>query len=133
MKKTIVLTLAIMVLSAVTLLAQKPEHQKRKGHEHSQMTAEKRAEKMAKELDLTNQQKTEVLALFKQQETKRCKKQEVAKQERKEAFQAERKAQDEELKKIIGEEKFQQLQQKRVERMEKMKEKQHKGKHNCNS
>ena len=123
MKKTIVLTMAIMLLGVTTSFAQKPE-QNRKGYAPLQVTAENRAERMAKELDLTDQQKAEVLALFKKQDAEREKKQENAQKNREAkqaAFQRERKTQDTELKEIIGEEKFQQLEKNRAERQEKMK------------
>ena len=123
MKKAIVLTLTVMLLSATALFAQNPQRQK-DGNEHPRATAEMRAERLAKELELTEQQKAEVLALYKKQEAEYAKKQQDAQKDREAqrvAFQAERKAQDAELKKIIGEEKFQQLQEKRTQQREKMK------------
>ena len=121
MKKTIVLTLTAVLLCTVTLSAQRTNG-KNNASEHPRITAEKRADYWAKELDLTDKQKTEMLTLFEKQDAERVKKQADNAQEReakREAFQAERKAQDAELKKIVGEEKFQQLQQKRAEQKKK--------------
>ena len=124
MKKLIMLALTAILLGTTALFAQKPER-RGKEMERTQITAEKRADHLAKELNLTDKQKAEVLALFEKQDAERAKKQAEAKQEnaaKREAFIAERKTQDAELEKIIGTEKFQLLQQKRAERQEKMKE-----------
>ena len=119
----IMLTFVVMLLGTMTLSAQNPERRQRGAQ--TQVTAESRADNLAKELDLTEQQKAEVLELFKKQDVEREKNRAANGQNRefdREAFQAERKAQDAELEKIIGAEKFKLLQQKRAERQLRMKE-----------
>jgi Spy/CpxP family protein refolding chaperone len=88
------------------------------------VSPEKRAEKMAQELSLNAAEKAKVQALFEKQDAKhkeQMEKGEKMKAEMKVKFDAERKANDEEMTKIIGPEKFKKLQDMRVERMEKMK------------
>lgn len=95
----------------------------------AQVTPQARAERMAKELELTVEQKAKVQELFEKQEAKRVKNQaevEKKKGEFREKFEAERKAQDAELEKIIGKEKFQKHEAMRIERMEKMKQRRQK-------
>lgn len=133
MKKYGMLALATIFMFSLSVLAQDPApHQDHHGEkkefkkgEMSMISPEKRAERMAKELELTDAQKTQVQALFEKQEAKRHQEMEKAEKmraEMKAKFENERKANDEELTKIIGQEKFQKLQAKRTERLEKMKE-----------
>jgi hypothetical protein len=85
-----------------------------------QMTPQVRAERLAKQLDLTADQTAKVQALYEKQDAERQKKQgnvQKTQEEMKAQFDAERKTQDEELTKIIGTEKFQKLQAMRAERM----------------
>jgi hypothetical protein len=93
------------------------------------VTPQARAERMAKELELTDAEKAKVQELFEKQDAKRLKHQAEAGKKREEfrkKFEAERKAQDAELEKIIGKEKFQKHETMRTERMEKMKQRRHK-------
>ncbi len=119
MKKNVMLTLVLVLLGTITLSAQRPQ---RPEGGAPRMTAENRAERMAKELDLTDKQKAEIQALFEKQDAKREEQRAEAKKEKtskREAFEAERKAQDAELEKIIGKEKFELLKQKRAEQRKK--------------
>lgn len=105
-----------------------PKKEFRRG-DKPQPTAEMRADRMAKQLNLTDAEKVKVKALFESQDANRIKKQAEMKKTREEMkakFEAERKSQDAELQKIIGAEKFQKLQATRAERFEKMK---HRGEH----
>jgi Spy/CpxP family protein refolding chaperone len=133
MKKYGMLALAIIFMFSVSVMAQDPApHQEHHGEkkelkrgEKLMISPEKRAEKMTKGLELTNAQKAQVQALFEKQDAKRHQEMEKAEKmraEMKAKFENERKMNDEELTKIIGQEKFQKLQAKRAERLEKMKE-----------
>lgn len=85
-----------------------------------QMTPQARAERLAKQLDLTPDQTTQVKALYEKQNAERQKKQgdvQKTREEMRSQFEAERKAQDTELEKIIGPEKMKKLQDMRAERM----------------
>jgi len=88
------------------------------------MTPEKRAERMTKELGLTDAQKADVQSLFEKQDAKRHQQMEQVEKMREELkgkFEAQRKANDEALTDIIGQDKFQKLQAMRTERMDKVK------------
>jgi Spy/CpxP family protein refolding chaperone len=101
-----------------------PRPEMRQGN-RPQMTPQVRAERLAKQLDLTDAQKAQVQALYEKQNAERQKKQaEVQKtrEEMKAQFDAERKAQDIELEKIIGPEKMKKLQDMRAERMKQREE-----------
>lgn len=128
----VVLAIAFMCSSAVSAqdLQPKPEkdgHKKEfKQPERPKLSAQKRAGYLAVDLELTDAQRAKVQALFEKQdkvreerqaEVKKLKEQEMAKME------AERKANDTEMEKILGTEKFQQFKAKQAERMEKMKDK----------
>ena len=89
------------------------------------MSAQKRAGYLAVDLELTDAQREKVQALFEKQdkvreerqaEVKKMRDQEMAKME------VERKANDAEMEKILGADKFQQFKAKQAERMGKMKE-----------
>jgi len=98
-------------------------HKQMNGHAGS---AEKRAVKLAKILDLNVSQKAEVQSLFEKQEATRhqqIEKIEKMREEMKSQFEAQRKTNDEALAKIIGPEKFQKYQSMRSERQDKMKDK----------
>jgi len=115
-------------LSAQNQRGHRGEGRHEKGME--KITAEMRADKMAKELNLTADEKSKVLQLFTQQDEKMkafreeqkkvMKARQAEMKERMAKFDAERKAQDAELQKIIGKDKFAQLQELRIERLEKM-------------
>lgn len=90
------------------------------------VTPEKRSERMAKELGLTDAQKADVKTLFEQQDAMRhqqMEKTEKMKAEMKSRFEAQRKTNEEALAKIIGQEKFQKLQAIHADQMAKMKDK----------
>ncbi len=133
MKKYGMLVLAMAFMFSLVVSAQDPtppqgergpRKEFRKG-DKPMVSPEKRAEKMAQELSLSAAEKAKVQALFEKQDAKRkeqMEKGEKMKAEMKTKFDAERKANDEELTKIIGPEKFKKLQDMRAEKMEKMKE-----------
>lgn len=127
----LVLAIAFMFSSAVSAQDQQPKPEKdghKKEFKHSerpQLSAQKRAGYLAVDLELTDAQRAKVQALFEKQdkvreerqaEVKKLKEQEMAK------FEAERKANDAEMEKILGADKFQQLKAKQAERMENMKD-----------
>jgi periplasmic protein CpxP/Spy len=133
MKKYAMLVLASTILFSVAVSSQeqtpppgrKGERKEFKQNERLQVSPEKRAERMAKELELTDAQKAKVQALFEKQEATRVKRQsEVTKlrEEHMAKFEAERKAQDADLIKIIGQDKFQKLENERAEHKAKMME-----------
>ena len=134
MKKYAMLVLASTILFSVAVSGQeqtpppgrKGERKEFKQADRPQVSPEKRAVKMAKELELTDAQKAKVQALFEKQEATRVKHQsEVTKlrEEHMAKFEAERKAQDADLIKIIGQDKFQKLESERAEHKAKMMEK----------
>jgi len=126
MKKYGMLVMASAILFSVAVSGQeqtppqgrKSDRKEFKQAERPQVSPEKRAEKMAKELGLTDAEKAKVQALFEKQEAVRVQHQsEVIKlrEEHMAKFEAERKAQDAGLVKIIGQEKFQKLENERTE------------------
>lgn len=134
MKKYGILVLALVFVFNLALTAQDQGVRKgRKGHKKEvrgadkhEITAEMRANKMAKHLSLTDAEKAKVKALFEAQDASRVKKETELKKTREEMkiqFEANRKAQAVELEKIIGTEKFQKLQADRSEKLKKMKRK----------
>ena len=131
MKKYAMLVLASTILLSVQVSGQeqtlpqgkKADRKEFNQSERPQVSPEKRAEKMAKELGLSDAEKVKVQALFEKQESARIQHQsEVTKlrEEHMAKFEAERKAQDAQLIKIIGQEKFQKLENERSEFKEKM-------------
>jgi|GEM_PF-322750 len=132
MKKYAMLVLACAFMFSVATIAQeqnppqgkKGERKEFRQNERSQLSAEKRAERMAKVLELSNAEKVKVQALFEKQDAKRLEHQAAVKKviaEQKDQFEANRKAQDAELEKIIGKEKFKLLETRRAELQDKMK------------
>jgi len=128
MKKYGMLAIAAIFMFSMAVKAQDQTPQTGGNNGYSQnarphATPQMRAERLAKQLSLTDDQKTKVQALFEKQEDNRTKNQaEVnkTKEERRALNEANRKVQDEELAKIIGTDKFQQFQTARAERMQKM-------------
>jgi len=131
MKKYGMLVLASAILFSVAVSGQeqtppqgrKSDRKEFKQAERPQVSPEKRAEKMAKELGLTDAEKVKVQALFEKQEAVRVQHQTEVnklKDERMAKFEAERKTQDAELVKIIGQDKFQKLENERSEHKAKM-------------
>ena len=131
MKKYVLLVMASAFMFSMAVSAQdqapaqgrKGEKKEFKQGERPQLSPEKRAEKMAKELSLTDAQKAQVQALIEKQDAKRV--QHLAeikkiREEQKARFVADRKSMDDELVSIIGKEKFEQLKTKRTEMKEKM-------------
>jgi len=114
MKKYAMLALATAIMFSVTVSSQnqtppppgrKAEMKEFKQGERPQITPEKRAERMAKELGLSDAEKVKVQALFEKQDAKRDQHQAAVKKvrdEQKAQFETERKVQDAELEKIIG-------------------------------
>lgn len=81
------------------------------------MNPEKRAEMMASQLQLSEAEQVKLKALFEKQEAKAAKHREEMKKQRDEnraKMEAERKANQAELIKVIGQEKFNELQAKRI-------------------
>lgn len=131
MKKYAMLVLAGTFLFNVATIAQdqtppqgrKGEKKEFKRSDKMQLSPEKRAERMAEKLGLTDAEKTKVQALFVKQDLKRDQQQAEVKKLRDEhiaKFENERKSQDAELEKIIGKDKFQKLENERVERKAEM-------------
>lgn len=127
----LVMTLAFCFSLAVLAQNQMPpqprgQHQKEFKHaEKPKLSAQKRAGYLAVDLELTDAQRAKVQALFEKQdkireerqaEIKKMKEQEMAKMD------AERKANEAEMEKILGTEKYQQFKTKQAEKMQKMKE-----------
>ena len=131
MKKYGMLLLASVFMFSTALMAQdqtppqreKAERKEFKRGEMSEDSAQKRAEFMVKQLELTDAEKAKVQALIEKQDAKRKQHQaeiQKMKEEQKAKFEAEQKEQKAELEKIIGKEKFQKLETMQSERMHKM-------------
>lgn len=129
MKKYAMLVMAFAFIFSLAVSAQDqvpqggergPKPEMRQGGDRQPMTAQVRADRLAKQLELTDAQKAQVLALYEKQDADRKKNQDGVQKSREEMraqFDAQRKTQDEELAKIIGAEKFQKFQAARAERM----------------
>lgn len=124
MKKFLILALAAVF--TIGLSAQNPERPRGGNNfDRSQFTPEKRAERLAEQLGLTAEQKTQVTDMYKAQAEKREKDRnnsEMSREERREHFEAMRKAEDAELEKIIGKEKMELYLKQRAEREQRMRE-----------
>ncbi len=137
MRKYLMLALATIFTISLSVMAQDPAPQGPNGGkrefrqgERPMISSEKRAEMLAKQLNLTDAEKAKVQALYQKQDADRQKKKAEVKKTREEMraqFDAERKANDEELAKIIGTEKFQKLQAARAEHQQRMKERRENG------
>lgn len=130
MKKYVATVMVVAMIFGITVTTQAQARQERKNPEHKSMqegkrqmiTPEKRAEFMAKQLELNDAEKAKVQALFEKQGLKVKQHQEEMKKMREELrvrFEAERSANEAELIKIIGQEKFQKLQSQRIAHLEK--------------
>lgn len=94
--------------------------------ENKRLPAEQRADMMAKNLDLTEKEKVEVLTLLQKRDAeheKRIEERRIQQESQRAEREAVRKANDEELKAIIGVEKFQQYKKIRSENRDKNKNK----------
>lgn len=130
MKSKLFVMMAAIVLSASFLRAQ--EGPDRRGGNGPRQTPEMRAEQMAKDLSLTNSEKAKVLQLFKSEEEKAMALREEMKKLRESGqhpgedmrakMQELRKANDAELTKILGAEKFEKWQSMRTEQMKQMRD-----------
>lgn len=139
MKKLGLLILVGIFALSISLDAQNVNRGQRQGRNFTprNFTAQDRADRMAKDLDLNEDQKAKVAELFEKQDSLRAKRRAEFKrnqQERQKAAQAKREknrlkaekeriARDAELESIIGKEKMEQYKKIREERMQRMKEK----------
>lgn len=129
--KVLLFTLALATISSFAIAQQGPNRQGGNGGQN-RMSAEARVEHMTKELALTDAEKSKVLELFKREEAKAAAMwEEIKKQrengqqlgeEQRSKMQELRKANDLELEKIIGKEKFTKWQSIRSEQMKQMRE-----------
>lgn len=130
MKKYVATFVVVFMVFAMAVPTKAQARQERKHPEHKAMqegkrqmlTPEKRAEFMAKQLELNNAEKAKIQALFEKQAFKAKEYQEEMKKMREEhhaRMNAERASNEAELIKIIGQEKFQKLQTQRIARLEK--------------
>lgn len=123
MKKYFLMAFALMLTFSLSMSAQNRQGRQRMNNDnHRQemrMTAQDRAEWMAKELDLNDAQKAEVLALFEKQDVKRSEQMSKMREQRDRSTvnrdemrslrEKEMKANQAELEKIIGKEKMEKL------------------------
>jgi periplasmic protein CpxP/Spy len=131
MSKYVTFAMAVIIMLGTTLSVQAQARQNRQrpaaGNEMRQperktVTPEKRAEFMAKQLELTDAEKVKLQDFIEKQEVKAKQRQEEMKKVReaqREKIEADRKANQAELIKIIGNEKYQQMQSQRIARLEK--------------
>jgi biopolymer transport protein ExbD len=132
MKKYVMLALATIFMFSISVQAQdqkhdQPQNWKKNEMKHGQspmVSPQERSDRMAKQLGLSAEEKAKVKALLEKQDVKRkeqLEKVKKMKEEMKAKIEAERKVNDEELAKIIGQEKFQKFQVMRAEKMGEMK------------
>jgi hypothetical protein len=124
MKKYVLFIFTAAILFSMNILAQKPQENK---GERKMPTAQMRADRLAKELSLNDEEKAKVLAVYEKNDAAFSKfRQEVSRDDPdfRVKMKALRDAQDAELKEALGAEKIAQLQKLNEERMQKMKDKQ---------
>ena len=113
-----------MLVSAQTLqcpYVKKGECQEMRQGKQERMNPEKRAEMMAKQLELTEAEQLKLKVLFEKQEAKAITHREEMKKQRDEhraKMEEERKANQAEIIKVIGQEKFDELQTKRISHLQ---------------
>lgn len=133
MKKSLILVVGSLLLISVTGHAQEQKNLSGQGGTKNEMrqngpqrmSAESRAQYWAKELNLTNEEKAKITELFKKQDETRMQQRsdmQKSKEERQAFMESQRKANDAEMEKIIGKEKFQKYDSIRSERMQKMRD-----------
>lgn len=128
MKKNVYLVMCMMLVLTFTLSAQQPRMNKARTPQNSErkmdrrhggmVTPQMRADKMATLLELSNAEKLKLKELFEKEDANKVKRMDEIqkmKKEMKAKVANEMKAQDAELEKIIGKEKFQKLVEKRAE------------------
>jgi Spy/CpxP family protein refolding chaperone len=127
MKKIGILGIAMIMLFGMSAMAQSQLPRNENGENHPggrpQMTAQLRADMLAKDLSLTDEQKTKVQALFEKNNADFAKLRTEVKRDDpnfRTKMKELRDSQDADLKAIIGNEKFDQWQKMREERMSKM-------------
>lgn len=126
MKKYLMLALAAILCLGISVNAQ--DQQPRgggQGGQRMQFTPKDRAERLAKQLDLTDDVKAKVLEMYVTQEANReklRKENQEVNTDRRAQFEAMRKTEDAELEKIIGKEKFEKYQAIRAEREQRMRD-----------
>ena len=132
MKRCAMVALATMLVFSSAITAQnkatkrivKGEMKELVKNENTTINSDKRAEKMATELGLTDSQKADLKALFEKQDAKRVQEMENIKklrEEMKAKAEGERKANDLALAKILGQEKFHKFELLQAERRGEMK------------
>ncbi len=130
MRKFVATLVAVSMVVGLAVNAQSQARQERRNPQHKVMqegrppmiSPEKKAEFMAKELELNDAEKAKVQALFEKQTLKAKQHQEEMKKmmdDHRVLRESERAANEAELIKIIGLEKFQKLQSQRIARLEK--------------
>jgi Spy/CpxP family protein refolding chaperone len=122
MKKQILFLLIAFFSVSISAMAQEPQHQGNGGGggNRQQMDPKTRAEQMAKDLELTDEQKTQVQTLFEEQQVAFKKLREEAgddQEARRAKMQEFRKKSDTDLEKIIGKEKLDKHKAMQAERM----------------
>ena len=128
MKKYVMLALAAILSLGISTNAQDQQvrnGQGREGGQRMQLTANDRAERLAKQLELTDVEKAKVLEMYEKQDANReklRKEKPEANTDRRAQFEEQRKAEDAELEKIIGKEKFEKYLTIRAEREKSMRE-----------
>jgi protein CpxP len=133
MKKNLILMVGALFLISVASHAQNQKNvsdkegakKEMRQNAPQRMSAENRAEYWAKELNLTNEEKGKITELFKKQDETRMQQRadmQKSREERQAFMESQRKANDAEMEKIIGKEKFQKYDSIRSERMQKMRD-----------
>ena len=141
MKRVAFMTMVAIFAMSFSLMAQQHNQRQRQAPGEMRWSAKERAENLAKQLELTDSQKTEVIALFEKQDAERAaqfKEQKEKVGQDRDARRTEMQAlrekavaeNDAALEKIIGKEKMEQWKTVRAERMQKMRETNRQGRRN---
>lgn len=127
MKRVALMTLFAIFTMSLTLMAQPPQRQGQGGPGNMRFSAKERAEALAKQVELTDAQKAQVVALFEKQDAARAeqfaKMRDGGNQDReamRAAMQKTMEENDAALEKIIGKEKMEKHKKERAERMPNM-------------
>ncbi len=124
MKKIVLYLFATLITMNLTLVAQNQERQ-RQGGDRPQVDPKSRAEKLAKDLELSDEQKLKVTALYEEQQKTMAEVRDKFKDDqegRRKEMQTLRKKWDQDLEVIIGKEKFEKMKAMQAEMMKKRSE-----------
>ena len=125
MKKYAFLIMTAVIMFSMAISAQQPNSPQGNNGERKMVSAQMRAERLAKQLNLTDEQKAKVQAVYEKNDVDFAKLRDEVKKDDpsfKTKMKEFRERQDAEIKAAIGDEKYAELQKLNEERRQKMKE-----------